>query len=43
MARVSAYQGDYTTTLAALDASFFDLAGDLDGGIYHTFSLSGKI
>ncbi|MBC6997362.1 RagB/SusD family nutrient uptake outer membrane protein [Cytophaga sp. FL35] len=42
MARVSAYQGDYTTTLAALNASFFDLAGDLDGGIYHTFSLSGQ-
>ena len=42
MARVEAYRGNYDAVLTALDASFFDLNGDLNAGIYHTFSLSGQ-
>ena len=42
LARVEAYRGNYDAVLTALDASFFDLNGDLNAGIYHTFSLSGQ-
>jgi hypothetical protein len=37
-ARVSAYQGDASGTLAALGDSFFSLGGDLFGGAYYTWS-----
>ncbi|CAM3402660.1 RagB/SusD family nutrient uptake outer membrane protein [Zobellia roscoffensis] len=41
LARVEAYRGNYPAVLAALEASFFELDGDLRKGVYHTFSLSG--
>jgi len=37
-ARVSAYQGDASGILAALDDSFFSLGGDLFSGAYYTWS-----
>jgi len=37
-ARVSAYQGDASGTLAALGDSFFSLGGDLFAGAYYTWS-----
>jgi starch-binding outer membrane protein, SusD/RagB family len=37
-ARVSAYQGDDTGILSALTGSFFSLGGDLNSGVYYTFS-----
>jgi hypothetical protein len=37
-ARVSAYQGDAAGILSALGASFFSLGGDLNNGVYYTFS-----
>jgi hypothetical protein len=39
-ARVALYQNDMSAALTALDQSFFDLAGDLDNGVYYSFSLS---
>lgn len=40
-ARVETYRGNYSNVLTLLEDSFLDLAGDLDRGVYHTFSLSG--
>ena len=40
-ARVEAYRGNYTAVLAALGGSFMNMSGDLDDGVYHTFSLAG--
>lgn len=37
-ARVSAYQGDDIGILSALTDSFFSLGGDLNNGVYYTFS-----
>jgi hypothetical protein len=36
------YQGDKAKMKAALAASFLDLAGGLDNGIYHIFGLGGN-
>lgn len=41
-ARVAMYQGDKAKMKAALAASFLDLAGGLDNGIYHIFGLGGN-
>lgn len=40
-ARVEAYRGNYSSVLSLLGDSFLDLTGDLNNGVYHTFSLSG--
>ena len=41
-ARVAVYVGDFNTALSALAESFLDTGGDLDFGVYHSFSpLSG--
>ncbi|MFV9551599.1 RagB/SusD family nutrient uptake outer membrane protein [Algibacter sp. PT7-4] len=40
-ARVEAYRGNYTNVLSLLGDSFMDMSGDLNEGVYHTFSLSG--
>ncbi len=37
-ARVAVYLGDYQGALTALGGSFIDANGDLDRGVYHTFS-----
>ncbi|MGH7541340.1 MAG: RagB/SusD family nutrient uptake outer membrane protein [Gemmatimonadota bacterium] len=37
-ARVAVYMGDFQMALTALSGSFVDAAGDLDLGVYHTFS-----
>jgi hypothetical protein len=37
-ARVAIYQEDYATALTALEESFLDPEGDLDLGVYHSFS-----
>ena len=41
-ARVEAYRGNYSNVLSLLSDSFMDLNGDLNMGVYHTFSLSGN-
>ncbi|MFT4780651.1 MAG: hypothetical protein ACJAZK_000107 [Psychroserpens sp.] len=40
-ARVEAYRGNYANVLTLLNGSFLDLSGDMNTGVYHTFSLSG--
>jgi hypothetical protein len=42
-ARVEAYRGNYPNVLSALNDSFMDMSptGDLNAGVYHTFSLAG--
>lgn len=40
-ARVEAYRGNYGNVLNLLADSFMDLGGDLNTGVYHTFSLAG--
>ncbi|MEB8328061.1 RagB/SusD family nutrient uptake outer membrane protein [Flavobacteriaceae bacterium KMM 6897] len=40
-ARVEAYRGNYSNVVSLLGESFMDFAGDLNTGVYHTFSLSG--
>lgn len=37
-ARVAAYQGDNAGIITALAGSFFNFGGDLDTGVYYTFS-----
>ncbi len=41
-ARVEAYRGNYTNVLSLLSGSFMDMSGDMNMGVYHTFSLSGN-
>ncbi|NNK80141.1 MAG: RagB/SusD family nutrient uptake outer membrane protein, partial [Flavobacteriales bacterium] len=41
-ARVAIYQNDASAALTALDQSFFDLAGDLNTGVYYAFSLGAN-
>ncbi|GAB4342454.1 MAG: hypothetical protein OHK0038_22370 [Flammeovirgaceae bacterium] len=38
-ARVAVYRGKYADALTILDASFLDLNGDLNVGVYHVFGL----
>ncbi len=40
-ARVEAYRGNYANVLALLGGSFMNFSGDMNTGVYHTFSLSG--
>lgn len=40
-ARVEAYRGNYPQVLTLLAGSFMEMNGDLNKGVYHTFSLSG--
>ena len=40
-ARVEAYRGNYASVLSLLNGSFLDIDGDINAGVYHTFSLSG--
>jgi hypothetical protein len=40
-ARVEAYRENYPNVLALLENSFMDMSGDLETGVYHTFSLAG--
>jgi len=40
-ARVEAYRGNYSSVLSLLGGSFMNMAGDLNEGVYHTFSLTG--
>jgi len=40
-ARVEAYRGNYSNVRTLLGASFMSLSGDMNTGVYHTFSLSG--
>ncbi|GGW58854.1 RagB/SusD domain-containing protein [Winogradskyella epiphytica] len=40
-ARVEAYRGNYSNVLSLLDDSFMDMTGNLNDGVYHTFSLAG--
>ncbi len=40
-ARVAVYRGDYATANTLLEDSFLNLNGNLDNGIYLTFSLTG--
>lgn len=40
-ARVAAYREKWDDCLSALNASFYDLAGDLNTGCYNTYSKSG--
>lgn len=40
-ARVAVYRQDWDTALTALDASFFDLNGDLNAGVFHVYSNAG--
>ncbi|MEP3838364.1 MAG: RagB/SusD family nutrient uptake outer membrane protein [Algibacter sp.] len=40
-ARVEAYRGNYTNVRSLLGDSFMDMTGNLNKGVYHTFSLSG--
>jgi len=40
-ARVEAYRENYPNVLNLLSNSFMDMAGDLETGVYHTFSLTG--
>lgn len=40
-ARVEAYRGNYVAVLSALGGSFMNMTGDLEDGVYHTFSLTG--
>lgn len=42
LARVYAYQGNYSSVLSALQKSFYDINGPLNKGVYHTLSLSGS-
>ena len=41
-ARVALYQGDNTTAINMVNASFMDMAGDLDMGPAHFYSTSGN-
>lgn len=41
-ARVRMYAGDKQGAIAALNASFIDMAGDLNNGVYHVFSGAGN-
>lgn len=41
LARAAAYQGNYTLVLSALADSFMDFGGDLNAGVYYTFSEAG--
>lgn len=41
-ARVEAYRGNYSNVLSLLSDSFMDMNGDLNMGVYHTFSLAGN-
>ncbi len=40
-ARVAMYEGDSAGVLSALGESFFDLAGDLNKGVYYEYSSNG--
>ena len=40
-ARVEAYRGNYSNVSSLLAGSFMDMAGDLNNGVFHTFSLTG--
>ncbi|WP_143310330.1 RagB/SusD family nutrient uptake outer membrane protein [Chitinophaga vietnamensis] len=40
-ARVAVYRKNWTGALAALNESFFNLTGDFNTGVYHTFSTNG--
>ena len=40
-ARVEAYRENYPNVLNLLSNSFMDMGGDLETGVYHTFSLTG--
>jgi len=40
-ARVEAYRGNYPNVLTLLGESFMDMNGNLNTGVYHTFSLTG--
>jgi hypothetical protein len=40
-ARVEAYRGNYSNVSSLLADSFMDMSGDLNTGVYHTFSLTG--
>lgn len=42
-ARIAIYQNDKATALTALSASFFDINGDLDLGVYHTYNAADGI
>jgi hypothetical protein len=42
-ARVDLYRGNKTAALANLDDSFFDMAGDLNMGCYHTYDAGDAI
>lgn len=37
LARVEVYRGDYSAAISALNASFLDLNGDFDLGVYHSY------
>ncbi|MBT8228817.1 MAG: RagB/SusD family nutrient uptake outer membrane protein, partial [Bacteroidia bacterium] len=41
-ARVELYRGNNSAALSALSASFFDMGGDLDMGVYHFFGAGGN-
>lgn len=41
-ARVNIYQGDKNAALGHLQNSFFDIAGDMNAGVYHQFGASGN-
>jgi hypothetical protein len=41
LARVQAYNENWDNALSALSASFFDLAGDLNTGVFHPYSTAG--
>lgn len=41
-ARVELYRGNNAAALSALSASFLDLGGDLDMGVYHFFGAGGN-
>ena len=40
-ARVEAYRGNYGAVLTSLGNSFMNMNGDLNNGVYHSFSLAG--
>lgn len=40
-ARVEAYRGNYASVLTFLQGSFMDMTGNLNKGVYFTFSLTG--
>jgi hypothetical protein len=41
-ARVEMYRGNKTAAKTALNASFLDMAGDMNDGVYHVFSGAGN-